>query len=294
MLIKEVCTQCALTKKAVEYYEEQGLIRPMLLENGYRDFNTDDVKRLKKIAVLRKLNLNIEEIKSVLGNKNSDILQRLSHEKGLEIEREKVKQNLLEKLSISGDFDKIRIELNAIEQNKTITEKLLDTFPGYYGRFISLHFSNFLNEPMTTPSQQGAFHEIVEFLDNMPSFLFPEDLQKYLDESTKHLDIQAIRDISANVKNSLDSPEEFMAENKETLEWYIDYKNSDEYKNSPACKLMILMREFGSTSGYYDTFIPAMRNLSTSYDEYQKQLEIANEKMIHQYPEIQNWVNQGQ
>lgn len=291
MLIKEVCTQCALSKKAVEYYEEQGLIRPMVLENGYRDFNADDVVRLKKIAVLRKLNLNIEEIKSILSSKNSDVLQRLSHEKGLEIEREKVKQRLLEKLSISGDFDKISTELKALEQNKTITEKLLDTFPGYYGRFISLHFSSFLNEPMTTPSQQEAFHKIVEFLDNVPSLAFPESLQKYLEENTKHLGTEAINDMRANVKKSLDNPETFMEENKETLEWYIAYKNSDEYKNSPACKLMTLMREFGSTSGYYDIFIPAMRKLSNSYDEYQKQLEIANEKMIQQYPEIQNWVN---
>lgn len=291
MLIKEVCTQCALTRKAVEYYEEQGLVNPVTLENGYRDFSTDNIERLKKTAILRRLNLSIEEIKEVLNNPSSNVLQRLSHQKDLELEREKVKQNLLEQLSISGNFNKIRTELNVIEQNKTITEKLLDTFPGYYGRFISLHFSSFLNEPITTASQQKAFDEIVEFLDNTPSSVFPDDLHKYLDGNTKHIGTQVIRDMSTNLKKSFDNPEQFMADNKDTLEWYIAYKNSDEYKNSPACKLMTLMREFGSTSGYYDIFIPAMRNLSSSYNEYQKQLEIANEKMVKQYPEIQKWGN---
>lgn len=291
MLIKEVCTQCGLTRKAVEYYEEQGLINPVTLENGYRDFSADNIERLKKTAILRRLNLSIEEIKEVLNNPSSDVLQRLSHQKDLELEREKVKQNLLEQLSVSGNFNKIRTELNLIEQNKTITEKLLDIFPGYYGRFISLHFSSFLNEPITTVSQQRAFDEIVEFLDNVPSLVFPEDLYKYLDENTKHIGAQAIRDMRTNLKKSFDNPEQFMTDNKETLERYIAYKNSDEYKDSPACKLVTLMREFGSTSGYYDIFIPAMRTLSSSYNEYQKQLEIANEQMVKQYPEIQKWGN---
>ena len=30
MLINEVCKRCGLTKKAIEYYEEQGLTRPQL------------------------------------------------------------------------------------------------------------------------------------------------------------------------------------------------------------------------------------------------------------------------
>ncbi len=37
MLIKEVCTITKLTKKAVKYYEEQGLVCPKVSEKGYRD-----------------------------------------------------------------------------------------------------------------------------------------------------------------------------------------------------------------------------------------------------------------
>lgn len=40
MLINEVCRRCGLTKKAVEYYVEQELLTPLVLENGYRDFRT--------------------------------------------------------------------------------------------------------------------------------------------------------------------------------------------------------------------------------------------------------------
>ena len=51
MLIHEVCKKCNLTKKAIEYYGEQGLISPAVNENGYRQFSDDDVEKLKKIAV---------------------------------------------------------------------------------------------------------------------------------------------------------------------------------------------------------------------------------------------------
>ena len=46
MLINEVCKRCGLTKKAIEYYEEQGLTHPQIMENDYRAFSEDDVTQL--------------------------------------------------------------------------------------------------------------------------------------------------------------------------------------------------------------------------------------------------------
>ncbi len=53
------------------------------------------------------------------------------------------------------------------------------------------------------------------------------------------------------------------------------------------------MKEFNSTSGYYDIFITAIRQLSSSYSEYYRQMEIANEKLLAQYPEIEKMNNQN-
>ena len=52
MLINEVCKECNLTKKAVEYYTEQGLIQPRIKENGYRQFSETDALKLKRTAWL--------------------------------------------------------------------------------------------------------------------------------------------------------------------------------------------------------------------------------------------------
>ncbi|MDY0236903.1 MAG: MerR family transcriptional regulator [Gudongella sp.] len=46
MLINQTSKKTNLTKKAIEYYTEQGLISPVILENGYRGFSEDDVEDL--------------------------------------------------------------------------------------------------------------------------------------------------------------------------------------------------------------------------------------------------------
>ena len=47
-----------------------------------------------------------------------------------------------------------------------------------------------------------------------------------------------------------------------------------------------VLKEFNRASGYYDVFIPAMKKLSASYAEYYRQMELANDKLLEQYPEI--------
>lgn len=291
MLIKEVCIAVKLTKKAVEYYIEQGLISPDILDNGYRNFSVEDLERLKKIAILRKLGLGTDDIKIALSDEDGHILKKLSVQKELTIQRDKAKQNLLDQISSGKTWDEIGAELKSIEQNKTITEKLLDAFPGYYGRFISLHFCRFLNEPIKTDEQQAAYDEIVNFLDNVPMLEFPKDLKDFLIECTKNISTQTIAEMNEKTKQSIENPEAFLSDNKEKLDWYLEYKQSDEYKNSPAYRIEVTLKEFNSASGYYDIFIPAMKKLSTSYSKYYKQVEIANEKLLLEYPKIKNLNN---
>lgn len=287
MLIHEVSRTTGVTKKAIEYYCEQGLICPAILENGYRDFGQNEVERLGQISVLRKLGISGEEIKTVLSDESGNALQRLSVQKELSLKREQAKKALLEQLSGGKSYAEISAELQTIETGKTITEKLLEAFPGYYGRFICLHFARFLNEPIQTNQQQAAYERILSFLDNLPPLNLPEDLLEYLSESTRQIGTQQINTMIQNTQKSIENPEEFLSENKEFLEQYLAYKQSEEYQNSPAYKMMALLKTFNSTSGYYDVFLPALKELSSSYAQYYRQLEIANETILSRYPEIE-------
>jgi DNA-binding transcriptional MerR regulator len=285
MLINEACKITNLTKKAIEYYIEQNLISPDMLNNGYRDFSSNDIECLRKISVLRKLGLSIGEIKTVLADENADTLKKLAVRNELNVQRKRAKNAILDKLGCGKSYSEISTDLAAIEQSATVTEKLLDAFPGYYGRFISLHWARFLNEPIITDEQKLAYQEILAFLDNVPSLNFPENLQTYIDEATQSISTIDINEMNEKTKQSIENPETFLSENKELLENYLAYMQSDEYKASPMFQMKALLIEFNKTSGYYDILIPAMKKLSPSYAEYCKQSEIANEKLYAQYPE---------
>ncbi|MGM9531722.1 MerR family transcriptional regulator, partial [Intestinibacter sp.] len=190
MFMKDVCLETQATKKAIEYYIEQGLITPTVLKNGYRDFSCEDCEKLKKISMFRKLGLSVEEIKMAI-NSNEE-LSKIAVKRELNLRAENDKKNLIDKISTGANTEEVLKELKDIEKNKTITQKLLEAFPGYYGRFIALHFSMFLNEPISTIEQQEAYDQIVKFLDEAPSLDMPDGLKDFLIENTKHISVDGI------------------------------------------------------------------------------------------------------
>lgn len=283
MLINEVCKLCRLTKKAVEYYEEQGLVKPQVLENGYRNFSERDIDRLRKIAILRNLDFSVLDIKKVLNDDKKDVaLSNIVSKKALEIEMMKSKQELIQRLIQNQDWEYTQKQLEFIEQKQTIAERLLNVFPGYYGRYVSMHFAFYLNEPIMTQEQQEAFDTIIFFLDNS-NLEIPQDLQEYLDQTTKCFNMRIVESISDNMHKVVQDPEKYIADNQETLKQYLEYKQSDEYKNSPVYKLQELFAKFNQESGYYDIFIPAMKKLSYSYRQYYESMEEANKVFLEKY-----------
>lgn len=286
MLIHEVISKTHVTKKAIEYYIEQGLLAPAALDNGYRDFTPEQAERLQKIAVLRKLGLSTENIREVLNDTDNEALQKLSFQKELTLQKETRRQALLEALSTGTAYAQVAMELQTLEQGETIALRLLDSFPGYYGKFICLHFSSFFNIPITTDEQKQAYEEILAFLDNIPALEFPKEIQDYLDENTKRITVGQLQTMLKNIKHNMENPEEFLAKNKELLEQYNQYLQSEEFKQSAAFRFKQLLLEFNQTSGYYDIFIPAMKRLSPAYAEYYRQIELADEKLAAQYPDL--------
>lgn len=232
MLINDVAKLCNLTKKAVEYYTEQGLICPNILENGYRDFSKQDIEILKKIALYRRLGLSIFEIKSILDN--PDKLKSILYKKTLELEQEKVKQDILQKLCNGESLEKLEREINNINSKSIIIKKLMELFPSYYGKFICLSYSRYLTGRLETKEQMEAFKEIIDFFDNVPDIEIPKDLQEYLDEYLEKYSSEEwqekmnsiIQSKDENIKNI----DEFVRKNKKVLDQYNDYKKQRSLK----------------------------------------------------------------
>ena len=72
MKIKSVCELTGLTDRTIRYYIEEKLISPLYTENylGRRTYNFSekDIKDLNDIAVLRKFDFTLDEIKSVIND----------------------------------------------------------------------------------------------------------------------------------------------------------------------------------------------------------------------------------
>ena len=66
MLLNEIINEVGMTKRAVKYYEEKGLLSVDKDNNGYRNYTAQDVETLKKISVYRKLGISIKDIQSLL------------------------------------------------------------------------------------------------------------------------------------------------------------------------------------------------------------------------------------
>lgn len=289
MRVNEICRRTGLTKKAIAYYQSKGLVSPEISENGYRIFSDADMSILKEIALLRKLDLNTEEIKRVLESKEKKrTLSTIKQAKEIQVKAHVSRLGLMERLIDGEDVYEIEDELNLLDQQTTIKEKLVRAFPGYFGRYVGFHFGQFLNEPIKTEEQKRLYDEMVDFLDNMDSIAIPEELQSILDEADPDMDQENVETLSTAMRTAYHDFEAFWEQNKDHITQYAEFKRSEEYQNSNMAKLQELFRKFGENSGYYDRFIPAIRRLSPAYDAYYTQMLKANEKLLNKLPNIGN------
>lgn len=132
MLRGEVQKQTGLTRKAIEYYEEKGLVAPHREENGYRSYSELDVEKLHKIATLRRLGLRLNEVEDILNNENQ--LATILREKQIKSELDQRKYQLLQRLITGASIQGINQKILAIEKNESMYERLQLIFPGYFGQ----------------------------------------------------------------------------------------------------------------------------------------------------------------
>jgi DNA-binding transcriptional MerR regulator len=65
MTIKEIETLSGMERANIRFYEREGLISPKRMNNGYRDYEEDDLQILLRIKLLRSLHIPLDEIKAL-------------------------------------------------------------------------------------------------------------------------------------------------------------------------------------------------------------------------------------
>lgn len=108
MKINEVEAQVGITKKNIRFYEEQGLLSPRRnSENSYREYGGEEVETLKRIKLMRKLGVPLEEIRRMQtgGHTLGDGMRR--HLVSLEREKRNLEQAMELCRSLTGREERL-------------------------------------------------------------------------------------------------------------------------------------------------------------------------------------------
>ena len=278
MLRNEIQEKTGLTRKAIEYYEEKGLIKPLKLENGYRDYSDKDLETLNKISLFRKIGLSISEIEECLSS-NSNSLSSILRRKEHQLEIEQKRKEVIELIVKKEDQKVIEDRIALIEAEESIYEKLENALPGYFGQLIFFAYQPFLNETLDKKCKV-AYKEFVTYLDSLPSFTLTKEEQEYIEEASTTYDMNTLKEVNESKIKAIENSEKWLEENKEILSQYQDYKNSDKYQSSLMKIIQDKLKKYFIDNKYYETAIPLIRKFSKSYDEYYQKLLIANDEYL--------------
>lgn len=105
MKIKTVCDITGLTDRTIRFYIEEQLIFPTYIENylGRKsfDFSQDDIDALNNIAVLRKFDFTVEEIREIIkdSRKSKSIIQNVKNRSKQALAAEQTRQSVLSQIN---------------------------------------------------------------------------------------------------------------------------------------------------------------------------------------------------
>ena len=279
MLRSEIQKETGLTRKAIEYYEDKGLIHPHKSENGYRDYSSKDLEILKKIAIFRKLGMSISDIYQCIlsgGDTLSSVLREKQHQLDLD-----EKRKVILEMIVKGYSNELIIEhVSLLEMKETIYEKLEIAFPGYFGQMIFAAYQPFMNEPLENDGKD-SFYEYIAYLDRLPPFELTEEEKRYIEKISSPFYMKTLKDINQAKLDAIENPEKWLKDNEDVISSYESYKNSEEYQNSMMKQIHDKLENFMKENQYHEIAIPLIRKFSKSYDDYYNKLLKANEEYLN-------------
>ncbi|MDS0524328.1 MerR family transcriptional regulator [Clostridium sp. SHJSY1] len=288
MLINEACSLTGLTKKAISYYEKQGLIKSQKGSNGYREYLEQDIATLNEISLYRKLDISIKDIKRIINSKDKKIMlsKIMEGKRKKEIEI-KMQETYLEKM-INIDLDdkaikKLNEEIIETEKNNGdfIRRELIRVFPSGLGKYLSYHFAPYLNEPLDTEEKYKAWIEIVHFLDSIPEIKIPRIVEVGYKNISDEMHKKIFENTSNEINKMLNAKKTELEMYKKKLLENIDKQNDESFIKlmNPFYKFKKQLNKFFCSSGYYDIFIPNMKILSLEYRKYHGRITELNESI---------------
>ena len=145
MRIGEVAEITGLSISNIRFYEKKGLIGPNRdADSKYRNYSEEDLKRIRFIILLRKMDISVETIGSILADK-------MSLEDALE-------QQLLD----------LKMKQKTVQSSIELCEKMIDD-----QAFINIdidYYSNYVKEEEAKGKTYAGFNDLLEDLSAFTKF----------------------------------------------------------------------------------------------------------------------------
>lgn len=272
MLLNEIVKEVGMTKRAIKYYEEKGLLTVNKDNNGYRNYSKQDVDTLKKISVYRKLGIGIKDIQKLLKTDNKSILLHIYQEKLQDHVLQNSELKALKQFIDDGNADKA----NELLDYQTVENAIESLLPGKeWANYFKSHFKPFLNIKLITPEQKQALQNILEYCDKT-TLKIPFMMQigmkiaNKVSQESKSADemIAYYRDMNENEYNKL----------KERVYAGVKMKTGI-MKYHPSFIAQRKMQKELQNKGYNDIFLPNLMVLSPKYAEYKKSFDALNNRI---------------
>lgn len=288
MKINEVMKATGLTRKAIYFYEEEGLIHPVKEgDNSYRFYSEEDINRLKQIKVLRHLDVPVKQIKEILEDprtfnnmmeKQLDVIRKRINTLS---ETESIIQSLLKDKSnpqsLSKSLDALNdyLEIDAKASMDYMKKELERIFPNGFGKLMAVMYGPFLNEPLETKEKDEAWAELVKALDKTEEVKFPEEITAILDKLYEDSTKEGLKKFESQtgkiVNNVISFSDQISTEEMET----IDKKIEEGQNHEGYSELLEMSKKVFEFLKAHPTLLPAdfskyLGILSSKYSTFQQ------------------------
>ena len=276
MTINEIAKKLNITKRAIKYYEEQGLLKVKKDSNGYRNYSEQDVETLRIISIYRKVGISISDIKKLLKKEDKDILLEILSDREKELQKKIAEY---EKLKLFVMTDRTEYLSEAIPY-ESIGKAIRDAVPGFYGFYFLHHFLPFLQGKMETAEQKEAYKKICEFWDNteikIPMFMRIFSWISY--RFQPEVSTESMSDkMNLQMKLYLEADEkQYEKLKKQVLD---GYRMKRMMRFHPVYISQSKFMKELQDKGYNDIFIPNMKKLSPDYKTYHEALTSMNQRI---------------
>lgn len=243
MKINEITAQLGISRKAILYYENEGLISSTRKTNNYREFDNAQIEKLKVIYQLRLAKIPVKIIKHYLITNNQQILEDhvLNRKKQLRAEL--------------NDINNLQIETLGTELPEPIkaVEYIKENIKGPFSDYLCSHYKYYFEKDnVTYHGNEQTFKQMIGYIESNNWDGVNQALVKYPQTELP----ASIEDISYKSVASLQS---IPKPSEEIL------KQVQEVVSPVKAELEAI--------NFYTTLVPLIRQLSPSYNLYLQKLE---------------------